>query len=109
MLRNYVYRIVDSERDYQDRKWGTIEMRGHEVGAWLLIMENALRQAKEVWASASNDDAALEELRKLIGIGVACAEQHGLRPRHHSELKHPMRDFNPITDSSDRNWEDFER
>lgn len=92
MERNKVYEAVDSERAYQNRKWGTIDQHPHEVGGWLLLMENALRQAKEAWAGAPNDHAALEEVRKVIGLGVACAEQHGLRPRWHGELKDRMRE-----------------
>ncbi len=81
MKRSIIYKVVDSERDHQDRKWGTVEQHPHEVGAWLLLMENALRQAKEAWSSEANDNAALEEVRKVIGLGVACGEQHGLRRR----------------------------
>ena len=92
MERTKVYEVVDSERDYQDRKWGTVEQHPHEVGGWLLLMENALRKAKEAWASTPNEDAALEEVRKVIGLGVACGEQFGLRPRWHGELKERMRE-----------------
>lgn len=92
MKRIDVYAAVDSERDYQDRKWGAIDQHPHEVGGWILLMENALRQAKEAWSGSPNDNAALEEVRKVIGLGVACAEQHGLRPRWKHELKERMRD-----------------
>lgn len=92
MERSKVYEAVDSERAYQDRKWGTVVQHPHEVGGWLLLMDNALRQAKEAWAGAPNDHAALEEVRKVIGLGVACAEQHGLRPRWHGELKKRARE-----------------
>jgi len=92
MNRIDVYAAVDSERDYQDRKWGTIEKHPHEVDGWILLMENALRQAKEAWSGSPNDNAALEEVRKVIGLGVACAEQHGLRLRWKHELKERMRD-----------------
>ena len=92
MERSKVYAIVDTERDYQDRKWGTPAKRPHEVGGWILLIDNALRQAKEAWAGQPNDHAALEEVRKVIGLGVACAEQHGLRPRWHGELKDRMRE-----------------
>ena len=79
--RAYVYRSIDSERDHQAVKWGE---RPHEVGAWLTIMRTLLSEAEVAWAKSSGDHAALVEIRKVIAVGVACAEQHGLpfRSRH---------------------------
>lgn len=85
--RERVYWIVDGEREWQDRKWGTIGVHPHEVGAWLTIMRCLLADAEKAWAGASNDEQALHEIRKVIGTGVACAEQHGLPRRWpHGEM-----------------------
>lgn len=83
MNRKNVFDAIDSERDYQDRKWGTLAEHPHEVGGYLTLMDVHLQRAKAAWAGASNDLGALEELRKVLSIGVACAEQHGIpsRPR----------------------------
>ncbi len=33
------------------------------------------------WAGTNSDTEALESLRKVLAVGVACGEQHGLRGR----------------------------
>ena len=95
MNRQRVYEIIDSERAHQDRKWGDVTKHPHEVGGWLTIMRNILAQADAAWSSWNGDDKALEEIRKLAATAVACAEQHGMRPRHHSELKDRPREPTP--------------
>ena len=81
MKRQLVIDAIKSERDYQDRKWGTVEERPHEVGSWLLLMDVHLQRAKTSVAESNSDIAALEALRKVLAIGLACAEQHGITPR----------------------------
>lgn len=77
MQRERVYEAIDSERSFQDRKWGTIENHPHEVGGWLTIMRKLLRDAEKAWSESDGDRAALAEIRKVIATGVACCEQHG--------------------------------
>jgi hypothetical protein len=79
--RTRAYAAIDGERDWQDRKWGTPEQRPHEVGAWLTLMRKHLADAEAAWAGANNDGGALNSLRKVLAIGVACAEQHVLPVR----------------------------
>lgn len=78
MKRSDVYNAIDSERYRQDRKWGTVIEHPHEVGAWLTIMRTILNEADKQWAQKDGDAPALVELLKLISVGVACAEQHGI-------------------------------
>lgn len=85
MNRSNVFNAIDSERDYQDRKWGTPAEHPHEVGGYLTLMDVHLQRAKAAWACANNDNEALEALRKVLAIGVACAEQHGIPGRSKSQ------------------------
>lgn len=78
MDQKAVFEAVVSERDYQDRKWGTPAEHPHEVGGWLTLMAVHLRRAQDAWAGANSDTEALESLRKVLAVGVACGEQHGL-------------------------------
>jgi regulation of enolase protein 1 (concanavalin A-like superfamily) len=78
MIRSRVYEAIDSERDLQDRKWGTVQEHPHEVGGWLTIMRKLMADAEAAWASKSDDRPALAEIRKVIAVGVACCEQHGV-------------------------------
>lgn len=81
MDQKAVFEAIASERDYQDRKWGTPAEHPHEVGGWLTLMAVHLRRAQNAWAGANSDTEALEALRKVLAVGVACGEQHGLRGR----------------------------
>lgn len=81
MNREDIYKAIDLERIYQNEKWGEIDKKGHEVGAWILLMRNILNRAEVAWCSNKGDVSALGEIRKLIATGVACAEQHGITER----------------------------
>lgn len=81
MERSKVIEAIDNERYYQDRKWGTVEEHPHEVGGWLTLMRKLLTDAEIAWSSEAGDQGALEEIRKVLAVGVACAEQHGIPGR----------------------------
>jgi hypothetical protein len=81
MERSKVFASIGTERFFQDRKWGTIQEHPHEVGGWLVLMRKVLSDAEVAWAGSDGDYRALLELRKLLAVGVACAEQHGLPAR----------------------------
>ena len=83
MKRSEVYKLIDGERDYQDNKRpcvGIKEDSDHSVGDWILFMEHLLDQAKLAHYDL-DDDAALEIIRKVTAVGVACMETHETRPR----------------------------
>ncbi|MFP4182226.1 MAG: hypothetical protein ACLFTX_06485 [Thiohalospira sp.] len=77
--------MIDSEREYQDRKWGSLHDHPHEVGGWLSLMRTYLAKAEAAWAGNNHDREALKELRKVLAIGVACAEQHGMEMRSNTQ------------------------
>jgi hypothetical protein len=81
MDRTEVYAAIDSERDWQDRKWGTIQKHPHEVGAWLTILRKLLADAERSWVTSTDDRLALDEVRQVAAVAVACCEQHGVRER----------------------------
>lgn len=76
-----VYAALDSERDYQDQRWGPTESQGlHSIEEFILYMEDYLAEAKHLLARAAQADAypaALANMRKVTAMGVACMEQHG--------------------------------
>ena len=85
MERSEVYLVVDGERDYQNRKWGTIDERPKQVGSWLTLMRHCLTKAESDWATSRGDESALDEIRKVVAVGVACMEQHGAVKRKPAE------------------------
>ena len=83
-LRANVYDAIGTERYYQEQKWGIIEEHPQSVGGYLMLMRTYLTEAEAAWAKADTVEEALHCLRKVLALGVACGEQHGL----------PKRDFN---------------
>lgn len=81
--RQEVYAAIDGERDYQDQRWNgtTTSTAGkHSVAEFVLFMDDYLREAKTHLSRNGEPEAsvvALITLRKIIGMGVACMEQHG--------------------------------
>lgn len=80
-LRANVYDAIGTERYHQEQKWGTIEEHPQSVGGYLTLMRVHLARAENAWASANNDTEALACMRKVLALGVACGEQHGLPKR----------------------------
>ena len=77
MKNEDVMGAIREERAFQDEKWGTIKQHPHEVGAWLTIIRKLLCDADAAWSSKNGDDAALDEIRKIVSTGIACMQQHG--------------------------------
>jgi hypothetical protein len=78
MERRFVYEALDTERGYQTEKWGQSE---HEVATFIVFMEHHLQKARRLVSEHPSDVRALEELRKVTALGVACFEQHGVSHR----------------------------
>lgn len=80
---NSVVDAIASERAYQEVRWNpaTTSSGGlHEIGAWLTFMRSYLREAEEQISRGADpqaSDAALNTIRKITAMGVACMEQHG--------------------------------
>jgi len=88
MDRAAVYRAINSERDYQLKCWGVRQPDGslqeatHTPGEFLLYMQHYVTQAiteeTTKHAAAAN---TLDIMRKIVALGVACFEQHGVPAR----------------------------
>lgn len=76
--RERVFEAIKGERRYQEMKWGDLVDHPQSVGAYLTLMRVHLTRAENAWAGANNDMEALDCLRKVLAIGVACGEQHGM-------------------------------
>ncbi len=85
MERKEVYELIDGEREYQNtvRKENEQETREDEeksVADFILYMENKLAEAKHHIYYLSNE-AAMDSIRKVTGLGVAAMEAFGANPR----------------------------
>ena len=92
--RKEVYEAIDTERDYQETKWGET-LSGNRIpdvdlgqsGGDRTIDEFSLYiigYANDLQHEASHFATTTEKLdiiRKISGLGVACMEQHGAPTR----------------------------
>jgi len=74
-----VYEAIDGERDYQDKKWGS-QFNDSEwsIGDWLIFMERYVEEAK---GRIGYDVEALDSVRKIAALAVACMEYNGAPKR----------------------------
>jgi len=86
MEKNEVYKRVDGELEYQELKW---VVRREENGTpdeskppaeWINYMEYHISQAKN-GVYMLNDKEALEQIRKVVALGVRCLTIHGCPER----------------------------
>jgi hypothetical protein len=95
MNREDVYKAIDTERDYQDKVWSQSNKSSNATcaSAYILWMERYLHQAREL-ASTTDEtpgtpscDTIMDVMRKVVALGVACAELHGMPERTKQERK----------------------
>jgi len=82
MERKEIYSILDGERDFQDSKWGGKQNDNyHEVESWVLYMQHYLTKAINRVSTEKGTQGGLDELRKVVALGIACFEVHGVPER----------------------------
>lgn len=86
--RTEVYKALDSERDYQDKRWNPKTTRTggeHSASEWLAYMEDYIDEAQHILARESDEVAmpkVMNIVRKVTAMGVVCMEEHGAPPRN---------------------------
>lgn len=84
--RSDVYKAIDTERGYQDAKWGSTESAGlHSITEFLVFIRDYTEEALHAESRESMktaDPKALDNVRKIAGLAVACMEQHGAPERN---------------------------
>lgn len=79
--RSAVYDIIDGERHYQDtirrkRENDPTPDGEKSIADFIIFIENKVNMAKESIYELSNDKA-LDNIRKIAALAVACMESHG--------------------------------
>jgi len=81
--RSEVYEAIDGEREYQERRWNpdtTSTGGAHSVTEFLVYMQDYVNEALHHVSRNADPEAslvALNVVRKVAALGVACMEQHG--------------------------------
>jgi len=91
MKREEVYESIDSERDYQNKRWnGTKSSRQpsdapnameRSIDEFALYVARYTNQLVNVCGSTDYPDTKLEVFRKIAALCVACGEAHGMPKR----------------------------
>lgn len=90
-----VFEAINSERVYQKKRWGLRyeTSEGDEfreldktVGEFLVYMQDYLTEAFHDASRNDGEEKTLESLRKVVTLGVACLEQHGVKKRPDSPV-----------------------
>lgn len=77
MKRIEIYKVIDEERSYQDDRWGGDSHDSKKsVGDFIIYMEEYISRAKKIYTTDAPVRDSLNELRKVVTLGVACFEQH---------------------------------
>jgi hypothetical protein len=77
-----VIEALRTERQYQLRRWGCRQPDGsmievpHSVADYVLYMQDYYHEARHHVSREDGIAGSLEALRKLVGLGIACLEQH---------------------------------
>lgn len=78
MNRVEVYKLIDGERDYQDEQSKKWDHQGVvTVEAEILMMEEYMKKVREAWTNNYGPEQAMDQMRKVIAMGVRCLENHG--------------------------------
>lgn len=79
MERAEVYKLIDDEREYQDKKWGhEFDDRAWSVGDWLIFIERYVKEGKDNLGYVNANNA----IRKIAALAVACMEHKETEPRY---------------------------
>lgn len=81
LTRSDIYKIIDEEREYQDKMHPDTKHHAatSSMPAHLLIMEQYLLAARAGWVNYRGvaTAEALDQLRKVVALGVRCMEFNG--------------------------------
>lgn len=85
MNRAEVFAAIDTEREYQIRRWGFRDENRmieapHSLEEFLLYMEDYMHEARHQLSRLPEPEAreiALHTLRKVVTLGIAAHEQLG--------------------------------
>jgi hypothetical protein len=88
MKREDVYKLIDGERDYQEKKWNgeSTETAGNHVRPeeWLVYMQDYLTEAIHLATRTAEPESSklvMDNIRKITAIGVSAMEQIKTDPR----------------------------
>ena len=99
--RANVFEALNTEREYQRRRWGYRREDGsfvepeHGVCDFLVYIDEYMADARRAVAKTPESKTTLGHLRKVAALCVACFEQWGIEPRQSPDPLVNARDGKP--------------
>lgn len=78
--REEVYKVIDGERDYQEKRWAR-PAHNHSNTEYLVYIQHYVNQAFTAVSTQDGDQATLSALRKIAALAVAAMEENGVEAR----------------------------
>lgn len=75
MQRDEVFKLIDEEREYQERRWPK-PGHSHSVTEYLVYMRDYIETALHDVTHTNGDYAIRQNVRKIAALAVACMEEH---------------------------------
>ena len=79
-----VYRVIDGEREYQEKLPGNRSedpKRIRAVSEYLTMLDHYVRHAQDAWTTRAGIEVPLQDMRKIAALAVRCMEEWGALPR----------------------------
>lgn len=74
--RAIAYHAIDTERQYQEERWGHQGVKS--IDEFALYIQGYANALTALCSVSDNADTRLAAMRKVAGLCVACFEQHGV-------------------------------
>ena len=78
MSRPDVYKLINSEREYQERKQAHWDDSQWHISDWVVFIRRYLKKIDD-WTGHPAEQ--LDEMRKIAALAVVCMEYNKTRPR----------------------------
>ncbi|MFA5071112.1 MAG: hypothetical protein WC511_01940 [Candidatus Pacearchaeota archaeon] len=72
-----VIELIQQEREYQTKKYGTLEDKDQPFEGFLLVLEEEIKEAKLGWLKNKiGRDSGIHEVLQVAAVAFACLQQH---------------------------------
>jgi hypothetical protein len=88
--------IIEDEIDYGNEIWEASSDSEHTPTEWVLYMEHYMNDMKRILSTQANPTAdrnAMDQMRKVLAMGVRCAVQNGMPYRNRGKNENKLSDI----------------
>lgn len=86
MKRSEVYKLIDEEREYQDKQWG--KGKFNSIEEWLVYIEDYINESKHIVTRGTKENTyhrCMCNFRKIAAMAVCAMEQYDTMSRNQED------------------------